>query len=746
MERKDAAMTDAPHASHTPAPAGTVEPRGAITRLTHTVLAHKKPVVLVWVVVTLIGIASAGSATKALKQKFSVPGKEGWVTNQQIAHDFRGTGGNSAPQLAVVTLPAGRSVTSPAVKSELQAVESRLARVEPGARIAGYASTAENAFLSSDGRTTFVIAYPPPDPNQPFGDNPKAAERASAALAGTTVAGAPVHLTGFDALSTQSGGGNGPGVLVEAMLGGLGALLVLAFVFGSFLALVPILMAIVSIMTTFLVVWGLTTITEVSPIVQFLIALIGLGVSIDYALLVVVRWREERAHGLSGEAAIERAMQTAGRAVVFSGTTVAIGLLALVALPLPFLRSVGYGGMLIPLISVLVALTLLPVVLAKLGPRLDWPHIRDDDKASRSWTGWANLVVRRRWIAALGAALVLAALVLAATNLQLGISNVNTIAKKGDAKQGLLALERSGIGSGAIVPNEVLVDGSTAPASVARQLAAIGGVHGAAAPTSPAWRHTGAAVLEVFPTPDASSPSGRSTLDQVRSKARAIGSDVHVGGLAAQNEDFIKAVYGNFPLMIALIALITFVLLARAFRSLLLPLKAVVLNVISVGAAWGVLDLVWQRGHGSNLIWGISATGSVTAWIPLMVFAFLFGLSMDYEVFILARMREEYDNTGSTDTAVVRGIGRTGRLVTSAALILFLAFVSLASGPETEIKVLATGLAAGILLDATVIRALLVPAVISLFGRWNWWLPRMPARLLRVEPSIPPGFATEAEG
>ncbi len=223
----------------------------------------------------------------------------------------------------------------------------------------------------------------------------------------------------------------------------------------------------------------------------------------------------------------------------------------------------------------------------------------------------------------------------------------------------------------------------------------------------------------------------------MRASVRADGPDVRLGGLEAQNHDFIEAVYGNFPLMIALIALITFVLLARAFRSLLLPLKAVILNVISVGAAWGVLNLVWQSGHGSSLIWGISATGSITAWIPLMVFAFLFGLSMDYEVFILARMREEYDATGSTDTAVVRGIGRTGRLVTSAALILFLAFVSLASGPETEVKVLATGLAAGILLDATVIRALLVPAVVSLFGRWNWWLPKLPARILRVEPSLP---------
>jgi RND superfamily putative drug exporter len=601
-------------------------------------------------------------------------------------------------------------------------------------------------FVSKDGRTTFMVAYPPPDPNQPFGDNPNAARKASSALAGATVAGAPVHLTGFDALSVQSGGGNGPGVLVEALLGGFGALLVLAFVFGSFLALVPLMMAVVSILTSFLLVWGLTAVTEVSPIVQFLIALIGLGVSIDYALLVVVRWREERAHGLRGDEAVQRAMETAGRAVVFSGTTVAIGLLALVALPLPFLRSVGYGGLLIPLVSVIVATTLLPAVLSKLGPRLDWPHVRSDDKASRSWTGWAELVVRRRWVAALGAAAVLAALVLAATSLQLGVSNANTIAKQGDAKRGLVALERSGIGSGALLPNEALVGASTSPERVAHALAEVHGVYGAVAPASPQWRHGAAAVVDVFSSPDSSSAAARATLDRVRTAAHALGGDVSLGGLSAQNEDFINAVYGNFPLMIALIALITFVLLARAFRSLLLPLKAVVLNVISVGAAWGVLDLVWQRGHGSSLIWGISATGSVTAWIPLMVFAFLFGLSMDYEVFILARMREEYDATGSTDTAVVRGIGRTGRLVTSAAVILFLAFVSLASGPGTEVKVLATGLAAGILLDATVIRALLVPAVISLFGRWNWWLPHLPARLLRVEPSPSSRLASELEG
>jgi putative drug exporter of the RND superfamily len=722
-----------------------------MTAITRWVLAHKRIVVGFWVLLTLVGIASAGPASKALKQKFSVPGREGWATNQQIEREFAHTGGAYSPLLAVVTLPASDAVSSPAVQSQLRAVEARLRETLPGVRLAGYASTHSAAFLSRDGHTTFVIAYPRPEAKQAFEQNPEAAKHASAAIDGMTVAGAPVRVTGYDALAAQSGAGKGPGVLLESLLGGVGALLVLAFVFGSFLAIVPLAMAIVSILTTFLVVWGLTAFTEVSPIVQYLIALIGLGVSIDYSLLVVVRWREERAKGLAGEQAIERAMQTAGRAVAFSGSTVAIGLLALVALPLPFLRSVGYGGLLIPLISVIVALTLLPVVLAKLGPRLDWPHARDDSRASRSWTGWAQLIVRARWLAALGAAIVLAALVLAATSLQLGTSNVNTIAKEGQAKQGLLALERSGIGSGVLVPAEVLVHGSSAssPARVAQALAAVGGVHGAVAPALGEWRRPGLAVLDEFPSPDASSAAGRATLKGVQAAARALGANVRVGGIGAQNQDFIEAVYGNFPLMIGLIALITFVLLARAFRSLLLPAKAVVLNVISVGAAWGVLDLVWQSGHGSNFIWGIPATGSITAWIPLMVFAFLFGLSMDYEVFILARMREEYDETGSTDTAVVRGIGRTGRLVTSAALILFLAFVSLASGPETEVKVLATGLAAGILLDATVIRALLVPAVVSLFGRWNWWLPARPARLLRVEPSPSPRASAQpaaAEG
>ena len=429
------------------------------------------------------------------------------------------------------------------------------------------------------------------------------------------------------------------------MLGGLGALVVLAFVFASLLAFVPLLMAIVSIMATFLVLWGVTALTSVSMIVEFLVALIGLGVAIDYSLLVVVRWREERAHGRTDDDAVVRAMQTAGRAVVFSGTTVAIGLLAMVVLPLPFLRSIGYAGMLIPLVSVIVAITLLPIVLVNAGNRLDWPHMRTDDKASRAWTRWARLVVRRRWFAAGAAAVVLAALVLAATGLQPGQANVNTLSRKhGDARVGPAraralgdrirrARSRSRSSPRPPRPSTWRARSPASPACTARWLppALSGGARHRAASTRSPWP-------TARPRPAATRSPACATAAHGRGR-RACAS----AAPARRTQDFVVAIYGSFPLMIALIAVLTFLLLARAFRSLLLPLKAVLLNVISVGAAWGVITLVWQQGHGSSALWGIAATHSVDAWIPLMVFAFLFGLSMDYEVFILARMREEYD-------------------------------------------------------------------------------------------------------
>ena len=704
--------------------------------LTRFVLRHKRFVALAWLLLTIVGIAAAGPASSALDQKFSVPGREGWEASQKISQLY-GNGGQTLPLVPVVTLPQGQSVSSPGVRADLLGIERTAREALPGSRVAGFGSTGDRVFVSRDGRTAFAYVFAP-ESDDPFGSIVDAQRSVRDALKGKTVAGAPVRLTGYDALSDSTGGGDdGPGVLLEAVVGGVGALIVLLFVFGSALAFVPLAMAISSVLVSFLLLWGLTVITEVSPIVQFLVALIGLGVSIDYALLIVIRWREEREHGLEGDEAVVAAMGTAGRAVVFSGTTVAVGLLALVVLPLPFLRSMGYGGLLIPLVATAVAITLLPVILATVGPRMDRRRIRRRDDSHAFWQRWAALVVRRRWVAAILASAVLLALAAATTNMHLGNADPDTIAKSGPAKQGLDALASSGIGKGAIAPTETLT-----PASDAEKVAAaqrrVEGVHGAAAPGGPEWRRDGQAVVVASPNEGDETQAGRDAVQRLIDAAHDASPQALVGGSGPLDADFIDAVYGSFPLMIAIISVLTFLLLARAFRSLLLPAKAIVLNVLSIAAAWGIMTLVWQEGHGSEALWGIPATGSISSWIPLIVFAFLYGLSMDYEVFILARVREEYDKTRDTDEAVVFGLARTGRLVTSAALILFLAFAALASGPETDVKVLATGLAAGILLDATVVRAVLVPALVSLFGRWNWWLPPSIARVLRVRPSPEP--------
>jgi RND superfamily putative drug exporter len=255
------------------------------------------------------------------------------------------------------------------------------------------------------------------------------------------------------------------------------------------------------------------------------------------------------------------------------------------------------------------------------------------------------------------------------------------------------------------------------------------------------------AVIHVLPEGATVDSASNEVVTAVRTAVeQSVDGQVLVTGAGATVEDYFTAVYDAFPYVLALIALITFLLLVRTFRSVLLPLKAVLLNLVSLAAVFGTVVFFWQMGNGSDAVFDVSATGAITFWLPVVIFAFLFGLSMDYEVFILARMREEYDATGDTAEAVVTGIGRTGRLVTSAALILFFAFGALASAPGTEIKVLGTALGVGILIDATIVRALLVPALVVLFGRWNWWLPAWLARLLFVEPSPLTPKARPVEG
>ena len=698
--------------------------------LTRFVLDHKRLVLGFWLAVTIAALAAIGPAGSALSQQFSVPGREGFETNAELAAIY-GNGGNGAPLVPVVQLPQGKTVDSPGVVEQFDAALAKVEAALPEARTASYASTGDRAFVSEDGRTTFALVYVPAlggvDQGQPE------ARLARDALAGVTVAGSAVEVTGLDALRASGGdtGGTGTGVLLGTLLAALGALLVLAFVFRSFTAIVPLLMAFVAVPTTFLLIWPIASITDVSVIVQFLVALIGLGIAIDYALLVVVRWREERQQpDTTNDAAVWNAMQHAGSAVVFSGTTVAISLLALLAVPIPALRSIGIAGLLIALVTVAVAITLLPVLLATIGPTLDWPRNRREARAGRGWSAWARLVVRHRWAAAATSTAVLVALVVAASSIQFGNPRADSFAQAGPARAGLDKLQDAGIGTGPLSPFEALVR-SGDPDAVADALAEVEGVRSAAAPGE--WRRDGTALVTIIPTEDGTSPAGRETLDRIRDTA--VPGEVAIGGEAAQSADFLDAVYSNFPLMISLISVLTFILLARAFRSLILPLKAVLLNLLSVAAAWGLIVLVWQKGLGSDEIFGIEATHAINVEMPIVIFAFLFGVSMDYQVFIISRMREAYDRTGSTETAIVEGIGRTGRLVTSAALILGLAFVAFGAQPSTEAKIFATALGGGILLDATIIRGVAAPAFVAILGRWNWWLPGWAARILRVEPS-----------
>ena len=743
-------------------------------RISHFVLAHRKWVGLFWLVVTVVGIATVSTTTNRLSTAYSVPGREGFETSAKISALY-GISDEVEALVPVVQLPPGTTVNSPGVLDQLKAFDQKILRTggtvgngRPAVKVISYASTGDRHLVSADGRTTYsVVTVPNPPPGNAF-DVPPQEKAVRGLVNGATVAGGTARLTGIEELVTNTSGSEGPSLLVETLAGGLGALAILAFVFASFVAFVPIIIAIVGIMTTFLIILGITTFADVSFIVQFLVALIGLGVSIDYSLLLVTRWREERANGLANDDAIHKAMATAGSAIVFSGTTVGIGLLALVVLPVPFLRSIGYAGLLIPVVSVAVSITLLPVILHSIGgaavrwpwryrfslgfiplfvPRLlrrlaMFPNIRRETHASPGWVAWARGILRRRWIAAGVAVAALAVLVVPATHITVGTPVASALAQSGPARQGLDMLDSAGLGTPGFQPHMILVSGGKDPNAVATAAAAVPGMVTAVVPTGPGWSAPPGADTSVVVglsrlEPDSS--DGRHQIDALRTAVRSAGGPgtATVGGSRAGSADFVSAVYGNFPLMIGLVVVITFILLARAFRSLVLPLKAVVLNVISVAAAYGILVLVWQDGHGSKQIFGIDATGAIAEWIPLMVFAFLFGLSMDYEVFILSRMREEYDATGNTDLAIVRAMGRTGRLVTSAALILFLAFIALASSPGAIIKTFATGLAAGILLDATVIRMLLVPALVSLFGRWNWWLPPVPASLIRVRPSLP---------
>jgi RND superfamily putative drug exporter len=700
-----------------------------MTTITAFALRHRRLIVLGWLVLTVCGALTVSSATSRLTNTFATPGNPGYDANQRIERAL-GVDAGQNPTIAVLRLPPGQTMKTATGQATAASAFGALAAA-PHVAVADYANTHDPTLVSHDGHTTWaVIDMPNPDLASTSG----VAARVAGLVKGATPAGATLRLTGFEQLDASSGGGSGPSVLVETLIGVAGALIVLAFVFGSAVAIVPLLTAIPAILTGFLAVLGVTYLTDVNFLVEFLVALLGLGIAVDYSLIVVTRWREERERGLANEAAIIAAGGSAGSAVVFSGLTVAVGLLSLIVLPVPFLRSVGIGGMLVPLISIAAAITLLPVLLSTIGPRLDRLRVRRGSTTSSAfWERFGRLIARRPVIAAaLGGAIVLG-LAIPALSMNTGPPNTKGMTSNPAAHAALAAIEQGGAPSGIVYPIQLLVHGGSAATDRVAQLArSTPGVSAALAPDSRHFRRGGNSLITVIPAAEGSTSAGQNIVHSLRRRLAGAPGSAEVGGTTAAGIDFNHAVYGNFPLMLTLIALVTFLLLARAFRSVLLAAKAVILNLISLGATYGFLVLFWQRGHGANLFYGVSGTGAIRNFVPVIIFAFLFGLSMDYEVFLLARIREEHDRLRDTKEAVVQGLARTGRLITCASIILAISFLSIGLTPDPVVRMIASGLAFGIVMDVLVMRTLLVPALVVLFGRFNWWMPRPLARALRL--------------
>ncbi len=700
--------------------------------LSKWVIRHRLWVGLFWVAITAVGIFLAPSVSGRLKSGNQLT-TAAYRANQQIAARFGGV--TSDPGVLTLNFPTGQTVRSPGVQGEITAVDTAVTKAVPGMRVASYANTSNNPTLLGTGqRSTVVLLYPPhagDDVDTTAIDTvTKAARTAAPAL---TVQG--TSLKSLAAGNTTKSGGNSS-VLSELLVGSLGALLILAWVFGSFLALLPLIMALISVLTMQLLIYALTYVlpssSPLNPAVQYIVALLGLGLSIDYSLLVVTRWREERLAGRPNAEAVQEAMKRAGHSVWFSGLIASLGLFALILVPNSVVRGIGISGLFIPSTATLVALTLLPALLSKIGPKMDWPRRKSSGNASRFWTWWSRQIIRNRVVAAVVGLGILGGLTGVALTINISQPTSTALASHGAYTDGLHTLQADGFPRGTMTAAPIYVPQTVSATTTVTRLNSVSSVRGAVAPTDPTWHAGGARVVIALPKHEIGSADGGTSLSDIRA---TVPSGAQVGGEAAVGIDEVNTTYGAFPLLFAVVAIVTFLLLARGLKSILLPAKAVILNALSVAASYGILVLVFQHGLGMQALWGTKSYGAIDTLAPVLIFGFLFGVSMDYEVFILSRVREGYDRTKSTHSGIIEGVSRTGRLVTSAALILFFALASLSTANDITVRQIAAGLAAGVLLDAVVVRMLLLPALVSLFGNANWWFPDWAARLLRVPPT-----------
>lgn len=739
------------------------------------------PVLACWLVIVVISAVASSGLNDLLSNRFDIPGTESTQVLDLLNKDF-GQRGDSSFVLVAAT-QNGKAPTA-AIMKETEAAAKRAANVLGSARVATVQTSGSLAYVGI-GTTQEPAAaqLKVPDMRAAIGSLP----------------GSTTYLTGQTAINRDL-----QPIIQEDLQRGLMitipiAILVLLFIFGTLIStFVPFIFVLATVPTTLGVVWIAAHQMNMAIYVTNLVELIGIGIAIDYSLLVVYRFREEMLaiqrqklalEGNSGDArrvplsreevraALDPTMRFAGHAVVFSGLTVAVGLAGLIMLPLPFIRSLGVGGVVIPLVSIAAAVTLLPALLSLLGPwlarvRVVPTRVLDArmDNETGFWVRLSDSIMTRPWPYLLCGSALLIALALPTFWIALTPGTNVGLPSKLESVQGLQKLERT-VGAGTLAPSTIIVNSGT-PNGVWDKdvLAAINRLEtelrkDPAIATEPSSVSSAADALAKGDTEQARKQAAKAGLvnstaqyavifaaskeaygsESAQALARRIrstlvsqahfpeGTTVLVGGGPAAGVDFIDQIYGTFPFLVGAVLLVSYILLVRAFRSLLLPLKAVVLNVLSVSAAYGILVLVFQEGWGE---WaGVQTSGQIEAWIPIFLFAMLFGLSMDYEVFLVTRMRELYDNGATNGQAVGRGLQLTGRIVSAAAIILVSAFAGFLFGSLVAFQQFGLGLAAGILIDATLIRMILVPAFMRIAGDVNWVLPAGVARILRVEAS-----------
>jgi RND superfamily putative drug exporter len=531
----------------------------------------------------------------------------------------------------------------------------------------------------------------------------------------------------------QGGGAEGIGILL--------AMFVLLVSFGSVVAMgLPILTALMGIGIGLAILELMANVFNVANFSPIVAAMVGIGVGIDYALFIVTRYRSGLKEGLEPERATVAAIGTAGRAVIFAGTTVVISVMGILLMGLPFLQGVAYGPAAAVLIAMLASITLLPAMLGFAGnsiDRLHLPFVGRQERHHREgfWFRWSRVIQRRPWPAVAVSVVAIVLLALPAFSIRLGFPGDESQPSSKTSRRSYDLLSQ-GFGPGFSAPLILAVEvpGGSAPA-LGRLEGALRDEPGVALVVPAQLNPAGdAAVITVFPeTPGASIETERLVHrlrdDVIPQTVAGTGLAVDVGGPNAGFIDSSEAIASRLPLFIAVVVFLSFVLLMAVFRSVLVALKAAVMNLVSIAAAYGVLVAVAQWGWAKDLF-GIDTTGPIANFVPMMMFAILFGLSMDYEVFLLSRIREEYVKTGDNALAVADGLAATARVITAAAAIMILVFLSFVAVPELIVKQIGLGLAAAILIDATLIRMLLVPATMELLGNRNWWLPRWLDRAL----------------